>query len=152
MISVLEAYQSMCDQFVGSSMICPITLYRNWDFNEFEKYIKSLKLQYITSSVELNDSDECGDYLFHYGEDNGIYFIYSQPTHPFSFPARINIFDPIYEYIAENTLGYDEDETFKVYQCNPMLFKILSEKNENIRKRLLFEWMKNTDRPSAIPF
>ena len=58
----------------------------------------------------------------------------------------------MYEYSAENALGYNEDELFKVYQCNQNLFTILSEKNENTRKRLLFEWMKNTDRPSAIPF
>ena len=34
---LLNIYQSMCDQFVASNMVCPITLYRNWDFNEFEK-------------------------------------------------------------------------------------------------------------------
>ena len=149
---LLNIYESMCDQFVASNMVCQITLYRNWDFNEFEKYLKSLNLQYITSSVELCDSDECGDYLFYYGEEDGLYFIYSQPTHPFAFPARISIFDSMYEYSAENALGYNEDELFKVYQCNQNLFTILSEKNENTRKRLLFEWMKNTDRPSAIPF
>ena len=113
---------------------------------------EKLNLQYITSSVELHDSDECGDYLFYYGEDDGLYFIYSQSTHPFAFPGRINIFDPVYEYSAENELGYNDDETFTVYQCNPSVFRRLSEKNENTRKRLLFEWMKNTDRPSAIPF
>lgn len=146
----MDIYQQMYDELLRTNMVFPIIIHRNWDFNKLEKYLKTLKLQYLTSSVELDELDICGDYLFHYGEDDGLHFLYSESTHSFTFPSRINIFDSNFEFSIENDDEYSNNEIIIVYQYNPNLYTLFLEQNENKRKELLIEWLINTNRPSFI--